>query len=228
MQRYRWFHYNWPESISELAELMRSNAFSHEVKQGFILEKVRTNVVSAKYLVKNEAEETVTDPLTGDVSTFVRVSYDVVSFNLYDSFPSIELIDPPRRLLPFIHGLGALIGEDITIGKVEVDIIQLFEFMSGKLKKLKIVSVDCSNILLSINCDAKLSVCGQEDVKPDVDKLLDGKSYSIDKAKVSYMRPNGTVSNFEISRSGGIRLPEGDVDFILPVIKCQLKTFAPK
>jgi hypothetical protein len=222
MQRYKWFHCDCPLSISELAAALRSNPFTHDVKHGFILEKVRPDFLTARFLVKNETEESVIDPLDGTISNFIRVSYDEVNFKIYDSIPSLEVIEPPRKLVRFLNEFSLVIGDNITVYKVNVDLIKLYDAISTELSRLKITAVDCSNILLSISCAAKLSISGIEDVKVYVEQMVGSKSYCIDKAKITYMRQNGTYSYFEVSKSGSVKLSDFDAEYLLPIIKKHL------
>jgi hypothetical protein len=219
MSRYRWFHCEWPIPIDDVATLLMAKSFNHDTGSGFKIDKTRHNHISGKYLVKHDIEENVNDPLTGAVTTTQRTVYEVVNFNLNSIKPAIEVVDPPRSLSGFISALSDAIKTNITIINVSIDLDNYIELLRSNLKKTKVTMMDCSNIVINYNTNAKLTISSGDDVRPHLSELLVLRKHSIDKARITFMNNSGTHSWFDITSKGMAKIADRDAEDLLPILK---------
>ena len=68
MRRIRWFNAEWPVSLRTLAAKMRANPFREDSIEGFIVDRVRENLVEGRFIEKIAFQETSRDPFGSEHS----------------------------------------------------------------------------------------------------------------------------------------------------------------
>src|SRR3979490_2582417 len=104
MKRVRWFGADWHVSLRTLAAKMRANTFQETSVNGFIVDSVRENTIAGRYIEKVLFQEKIIDPF-GDEHVIDRTLYRQLEFNLFQTFPHIELWDSPRSTSGYVSKL---------------------------------------------------------------------------------------------------------------------------
>lgn len=223
MRRVRWLAAKWPVSMRTLATRMKGQAFTSDSFDGFVVQRVRDNLIEAHYIEKLSYQETVVDPF-GREAVFERIRYRTIDFTLFSEFPNIELREAHRSTREFLSKLIELCSFSVTIEPIAVDLLRWVEDIQRDIKVKSIVdSVQVSGLELEAGIHAKVLIKGDSDVRAALDRLAFAKKFELEKVQVkAKMRAGGQPVPIHISSSGTAKIPEDYWDDLLPALRLSL------
>jgi hypothetical protein len=213
MNRYRWLSAEFKVGgFEHLRKQIISCQYNEEAGDGFRLNFSRDDMVSGKYIVRMNIEETTVDPF-GSVISNSRVIYEIYEFTISSLFPEITLINPPRSCRSLFTKLSVLSDFTLFISTIDINVekwIQNIE--STKNIKSQIHKVSCSGISLSPSVKGQITIIGTEDVRKYISRLAGDGNFNIDKAKVLLSGPDVNIS-CELSKTATALIYSGDLRY---------------
>ena len=221
MRRIRWFSADWPVSLRTLAAKMRANPFKEDSIQGFIVDRVRENLIDGRFIEKISFQETSTDPF-GEEHSFERLIYRQLEFSLSTDFPSIELRDAPRSTQAYVSKLVEFSNFQVTIVPLAVDLIQWANFFESTVKgQITIDSIQISGLEIERGVTAKIIVSGDKDVRDALKNIVRTKKYELERVHVK-LSMNSNFIPIQLTNSGAAKLDEAFVSELLPALRSSL------
>lgn len=221
MRRIRWFNADWPVSLRALAAKMRANPFKEDSIEGFIVDRVRENLVEGRFIEKVSITETLSDPF-GEERIIDRVFYRQLEFNLSTQFPNIELWDAPRSTQAYISKLIEFSNFSVTISPISVDLIKwatLFE--SATKGKITIDSVQIAGLEIDRGVTARVVVTGDKDVRAALQRIAKNRNYELEKLHMDLLSDNVLIP-IQLANTAVVKLEDTFVDEFLPALKASL------
>jgi len=192
--RYKWLNVEWPVHIDQLASRMRALNFSSNQSHGFVIDKVRGDLIEARYVEKINFTDTVIDPF-GNETKFDRIEYRESSFRITKASPTLELINAPRSLQALLSRLSEITDFEVSIEQLRVDVLQWAEELikaihgAGSLDSMQI-----SKLELGKKTFAKILVTGDQEIKHLSSELIDGRRHIVEKVRIRLSHPHkGTI-----------------------------------
>ncbi|WP_284456011.1 hypothetical protein [Alloalcanivorax xenomutans] len=186
MKRYRWYKTEWPLPIHDLAKELKSNFFSQESNEGFIVDSVRKDYIDCRFVEKIHIKDELSDPF-GNVIVQERVDFLEHEFRISKSFPGFELLQPQRSVGRLVNKLLEICEFKLSFSRIVVDPITWVEEIAliSNLE-MKIDSMHFSDVYIDENCVAKVITSSPYDVKAATISFLEGKKKKLKKVKVSF------------------------------------------
>lgn len=185
MIRRRWLRARWPFAMRVLVERLRSQQFTSETQNGFIVDKFRADSVECRFIERQEISQIVESPL-GHKTVYERTEFrEIVFMAVSGDSPGLEIANPPRSVSLFLSRLSEVCDFEVSISEVKVDVInwcaQLAEILG---RPIDIVSCQLRDIKIAENVTATAIVKGGSDVRAAAHFLTNGVPYINDKIKV--------------------------------------------
>lgn len=70
-RRYRWLKAQWPISMKTLGRRLKAKEFNGDATHGFVIDRLRDDLLEARYVERVEYTETITDPFGKELSSNV-------------------------------------------------------------------------------------------------------------------------------------------------------------
>lgn len=221
MKRVRWLGAQWPVPMRGLAVKMKSQLFTPESLDGFVIERVREDSIEARYIEKLSYQETITDPF-GKEEVFDRVAYRNVEFTLFSEFPHIELRDAHRSTREFLNKLLELCNFSVAIEPITIDLLDWVDAFEKYIsQKITIDSLQASGLELEAGVSAKVLLKGNKDVREALKHLSAKRKFVLEKVQVKI--PVGQqVISIHMSSSGTAKIPEDHLNDFLDILRTSL------
>lgn len=221
MRRVRWLSAQWPISMRALASKMKTQPFTSESFDGFLIERVRDDLIEAHFIEKLAYQQTTVDPF-GKEEVIDRVVYRDVGFTLFSDFPNIELRDPQRSTKEFVSKLLTLCNFSMTVTPVSVNLLEWIDsFHQRTNQKVLVDAIQLSGLELEVGISAKILLKGERDVREALQHLSGEKKFSLEKVQIKVL--NGIQSiPIQMTSSGSVRIPPDHVDDLLPALRDSL------
>lgn len=221
MRRIRWFNAEWPVSLRTLAAKMRANSFREDSIEGFIVDRVRENLIEGRFIEKIAFQETSTDPF-GEEHSFERLIYRQLEFGISSKFPNIELWDAPRSTQAYVSKLSEFTNFQMAISPLSVDLIQWTNSFEAALKgKITIEAIQVVDVELERGVTAKIFVTGDRDVRDSLKSIIKTKKYELERVQLR-LSLNSSFIPIQLTNSSAVKLDEAFVDELLPVLRATL------
>jgi len=200
---------------------MKNIAFTEESLNGFIIERVRDTFINGRFIEKVSYQETLTTPF-GEEQVIDRVLYRQLEFNLFSTFPNIELWDAPRSTQGFVTRLMELSNFSATLTPLSVDLLNwISNFQELVQGKVVIDSLQISGLELEKGVTARIQMNGEGDVREALSRITKGKPFDLDNVHIKLVRANDIVPIYLIS-TGGVKLHESYTEELLPMLRRSL------
>jgi hypothetical protein len=221
MKRIRWFAAKWPVTLRTLASKMRSHIFKEDSFDGFLLDRVRENIVGGRYIEKVSFQETIKDPF-GDERTFDRILYRQLEFNLFPTFPNIEFLDAPRSTNAYLSKLLELTNFELTVSPLSVDLIEWADSFQ-KLAKAKLVidSIQISGLEIERGVTARMTIAGENDVRDALQRVTGSKKYELERLHLKYF-VDSVLIPIQLTNTGSAKIDDEFADDLLPWLRSSL------
>jgi hypothetical protein len=189
---------------------MRRLRFSDDNPVGFLLDEVHNDVVSGRFIEKVSYVETIEDPF-GQKFEIDRIAFKQTHFHIQESFPQIELSEPPRGIQTFISKLMEVSGFSLTIGSMSVDVSRWVERVEDELSRRVIVNMMQIKQEMSADVQGTLCLAGPSyaDVRRFAKEYLEDRRHQVERVRISLDVGNGRSAWVELRASGAAR---SDID----------------
>lgn len=208
--RYKWLNVEWPVRIDQLALRMKSLDFSNNQQHGFVIDKIRAELIEARYIEKISFTDTVTDPF-GNETKFDRIEYRECAFRVTNAAPTLELINAPRSLQALLNRFSEITDFEVSIEQLRVDVLLWAEELlkvihgAGSLDSMQI-----SKLELGKKTFAKILVTGEQDIKSLSAELINGRRHIVEKVRIRLHPPlKGSII---LSNAGSATVNMDDVE----------------
>lgn len=221
MRRVRWLKAQWPVTIRTLAAKMKTQLFTPDSFDGFVIERVRDDFIEAHYIEKLNYKETVTDPF-GNEESFDRITYRRIDFTFFSEFPHIELRDAHRSTREFLSKVLELCNFSVAVEPITVDLLLWVETLQKQLgKKVIVDSLQVAGLELEPEISAKILLKGGKDVRDALKQLSGRRKSTLEKIQVKI--PVGQfVFPIHMSNSGIARIPEEHLNDYIQIVRQSL------
>ncbi|MDF3195682.1 hypothetical protein [Pseudomonas sp. 1928-m] len=187
--RYKWLNVEWPAHIDQLALRMKSLDFSSNQHHGFVIDKIRDELIEARYIEKISFTDTVTDPF-GNETKFDRIEYRESAFRITNAFPTLELINAPRSLQALLNRLSEITDFEVSIEQLRVDVLSWAEELIKAINGTgSFDSMQISKLELGKKTFAKILVTGEQDIKQLSAELISGRRHVVEKIRIRLHHP---------------------------------------
>jgi hypothetical protein len=193
-RRYRWLRAQWPISMRTLANRLKARPFGSDVSHGFVIDRVRDDLLEGRYVERVEYTETVTDPFGVELS-FERIEFRQSSFRATVFGAGLEVRDPPRSLQPLMNRLSEATDFEVVITPHIVDVLAWAAQFQGSSGLSAVVdSLHMTALQVEKGITAKVVFKGDRDVR-EASTLLAGKRpFSLERIQLRLPKPYfGTV-----------------------------------
>lgn len=214
MTRTKWLALSLGHSMSEIAGLLEKQKFFRGKASGLELIDVQRNRIRGKFIEEIVTSELVIDPFGEEILNNVR-RYSIFEFQITPITKNqflIRINNPPRSLKNFIGILSDAFGFGFAIESPNIDIIAMLQYLRklGGIKRLTIRKVRMANITLSSSSTAKIEVVSDVDAYQDLQKSMDIKKASFERATIVF-KDEGMTGEIELVSTGVI---SGDIDVL--------------
>jgi hypothetical protein len=221
VKRIRWFAAKWPISLRTLASKMKSHAFREDSVSGFIIDRVRDNLVNGRYVEKVSYQETLTTPF-GEEQIFDRVEYRQLEFNLFSTFPNIEFWDAPRSTQGYVSKLMELNNFAVTLAPLSVDLLKwVTTFQAVIHAEITVDSLQISGLEIEPDITARISINSNKDVREALQRLTKSKQFHLDRVQLK-LQHEGRPVFIQMANNGSAKLEESILDEFLPALRQSL------
>ncbi|HEY6020086.1 MAG TPA: hypothetical protein VIY48_09335 [Candidatus Paceibacterota bacterium] len=214
MTRTKWLALSLGHSMSEIVGLLEKQQFFRGKASGLELIDVQRNRIRGKFIEEIVTNELVIDPFGEEILNKVR-RYSIFEFQITPLAKKqflIRINNPPRSLKNFIGILSDAFGFGFAIESPSIDIIAMLQYLRklGSIKRLTIRKVRMANIALSGSSIAKIEVVSDVDAYQDLQKSMDIKKATLERATVVF-KDEGMTGEIELVSTGVI---SGDIDVL--------------
>jgi hypothetical protein len=211
-KRYRWLSAKWPIPMRTLGRRLKSRPFGPDSTHGFVVDRIRDDMLEARYVERIDYTETITDPF-GQELTFERVEFRQSHFRATTYGPGLEVRDPPRTLQPLMNRLSEATDFEVAITPHSVDVLK----WAAKLQlstglTLVVDSLQMNSLQLDEGITAKVVFKGDRDVRQACIALAANRKFLLERVQIRFERHGGTIV---LSSSAGAVLNLDDPDDVL-------------
>jgi hypothetical protein len=186
MKRLRWLEMELPFSIRSFASKLKGKAFTNDLTDGFLVDRVRDNHLEARYVEKVPIVETVVDPL-GNEHSYERVDYRQTEFRLTTDYPHLELTDAPRGIQSFTSRLSELGNFSLSVSPIEVKVLRWAQRLSeSDADRFVVDAAQASDLVMDENITARIILSGTVDVRRTLDRFTKGRNPTLDWVQVRF------------------------------------------
>jgi hypothetical protein len=226
MKRVRWFGADWRSSFRTLATKMLANPFNASSLDGFIVDRVRENTISGRYVEKMSFQERTVDPF-GEEHVADRTLYRQLEFSLARTFPNVEFLDAPRGTGGYVSRLLEFSDFTISVWPMAVDPLRWAEiFQAAIKKKMTVVSLQVSELEIESGIAAKVIISGDRDVRNAIKLVTRSKGYQLDKVQLVVFE-GSTAVPIQLTSSAAVRIDETFLNDFLPALRSSLPRPSP-
>lgn len=175
MDRLRYYHLACERRVPEIVQAIRRAPYTEEVPNGFIVDRLRSHLIQARFISLNQTEKTIVDPF-GDSVTEVRREFRVFRFQLWPKARLLEVENQPAAFADFHHRIGEAVGALTTPLPLRLDLTRLLALL-GEEPGFDLVRVRVGQIALSARVGCEVIVGGTQSVWADLEELLARRSY---------------------------------------------------
>jgi hypothetical protein len=221
MKRVKWLAAKWPVSMRTLASRMKSQLFSADSFDGFVIERIRDDYIEGHYVEKINYQETVIDPF-GHETVFDRIGYRQIDFTLYADFPNIELREPDRSIREFVSKLLEICDFSVTIEPLSIDLLGwVSELEVAGNGHLLVNSLQVAGVEFEKGVFAKILLKGDDDVRPTLDRIASMKVFDLEKLQVKIPCQQKLLP-VQLSSSAQAKIPDDLWEELRPVLRAGL------
>lgn len=177
-----------------LGKRLKARPFGADVSHGFVIDRVRDDLLEGRYIERIEYTDTVTDPF-GVELVFDRVEFRQSSFRATPSGPGLELRDPPRSVQSLLNRLSEASDFEVAITAQAVDVLAWSAKFQNLAELISVVdSLQVNALELEPGIRAKIVIKGDSDVRSACATLTGPRKFSMEKIQLRFTKPSiGTI-----------------------------------
>ncbi|RWA81746.1 hypothetical protein [Mesorhizobium sp.] len=221
MTRRRWLRAQWPFAMRVLADRLRSQQFTSETQNGFILDRFRADSIECRFIERQEISQIVESPL-GQRTVYERTEFREIAFVATPgNSPGLEIANPPRSVSLFLSRLSEVCDFQVSISEVKVDVVGWCARLAELLgRPVDIVSCQLRDIKLADNATATAVIRGSSDVRAAANLMMNGNPYINDKVKIQIQgRP---LQSAILTRQAAVTIDRNASDTLLDSLRTSL------
>lgn len=227
MNRIRWFAVKWPISLRTLATKMKAQTFREDSTTGFIIDRSREEYINGRYVEKLSYQEKFTTPF-GEEHVVDRMEYRQLEFNLFSSFPQMELWDAPRSTQSYVSKLTELNNFSVTISPLSVDLLKWVNSFQKLLgAEVVIDSLQISGVELEPSVTARISIAGDKDVREAIQRITKGKRFDLERVQMK-VPFEGRRASIQLINTGAVKLDDALIEDLLPPLRQSISIANPQ
>lgn len=216
MKRFRWYRADWGITIGALAAgLKRQGLRADEDNDGFVLEELRSDYLTASFYEKRVIEEELVSPF-GIRTSSRRTEYIRTMFQAEVVAGTLEVVDAPKSSHAFVNSLISAADLKASFGDIRADVrawVETFQQMSGLNGTVDLVQL--GNVALENGSVGRIVAKG-DDADVAASSLVGGRSYVIERMQ---LRMAGQGGKIVFNRSGGVSVEGIDLATALQPIR---------
>lgn len=219
-KRYRWLAVQWPIALRILGKRLKAMPFGGEATHGFVVDRIRDDMLEARYVERIEYTEKILDPFGAELS-FDRVEFRQSLFCASSRGPGLEVRDPPRSLQPLLNRLSEATDFEVAITPYPVDVLAwAMRFQAGTGLPLVVDSLQMNSLQVEDGITAKIVIKGNRDVRAASTNLAANRKFQMERIQLSLEGSRGSVI---LSSTGSAALNVDDPDnFLLEQLRGSL------
>jgi hypothetical protein len=222
--RHKWFRASWPGNLRSLASRLRTRTYREAVGDGFLIDRVREDVVEARFVERLTYKVKVTDPFGHETDT-ERTEYRQCEFLAYAEFPELEIVDQPRQIGALVSRLGEVNNFRVSISPVEIDVMDWARKVQRTLgAKSRIACIETSDVVLTESSMAAVSVRSTSDARAAANDLLGSRAHRVDRIQLKVAADE--IATIQLSRFGSARVESRSPGAFVPTIRNALRAIA--
>jgi len=165
-ERYRWISIKHlgRTQISQLAEAMQKKLYGRNVKSGYTLTTVRSELIEGAFTERVDYVETITDHLGGDVS-IQRVEFRRIEFRISSTYPELELRNPCRSVRPLLNTIADTLDYQVAVTEIASRPLEWAAAIAQAGNPVQVLGVRSAKFSLSNEAHASFVVAGTADVR---------------------------------------------------------------
>lgn len=165
MRKNRWIKISTSHSHDKIVKILKSCPYSEDRGDGFILHKVRQNLVNGEFCEKIEYIEEIQTP-TNSIIKQKLVNYYIVKFEL-DTINQILKIDlPSRRLAYFLNRFAEICKFDFSTEDISINpLLWLTSIEKTQPSPFIVNRIHLNNIPVDANISADVTLRSQQEVR---------------------------------------------------------------
>ncbi|APW40390.1 hypothetical protein RD110_01010 [Rhodoferax koreense] len=177
-----------------LGKRLKARPFGSDVSHGFVIDRVRDDLLEGRYIERIEYTDTVTDPFGVELA-FERVEFRQSSFRATPSGPGLELRDPPRSVQSLLNRLSEASDFEVAITAQAVDVLAWSAKFQSLAELTSVVdSLQVNSLELEPGIRAKIVIKGDRDVRSSCTTLTGPRKFSMEKIQLRFTKPSiGTI-----------------------------------
>lgn len=213
-RRYRWLRAQWPISMKTLGRRLKAKEFQGEATHGFVIDRLRDDLLEARYVERVEYTETITDPFGKELS-FDRVEFRQSHFRATAYGAGLEIRDPPRSVQPLMNRLSEATDFAVTISPYSVDVLAwAAKFQSSSGFSCHVESLQMSDLQLEEGVVAKVVIKGDRDVRQACTKLAAHRRYLLERIQLRLDVPKGGTIVLSNTGAATLSVDSSDEDIL--------------
>lgn len=192
-KRYRWLAVQWPIDLRTLGKRLQARPFGGDATHGFVVDRIRDDMLEARYVERIEYTETITDPFGNELS-FDRVEFRQSFFRASAHGPGLEVRDPPRSLQPLLNRLSEATDFEVAITPYTVDVLAwATKLQAGTGLPLVVDSLQMSSLQVEDGITAKIVIKGNRDVRAASKTLAANRQFRMERIQLRLGPATGSL-----------------------------------
>jgi hypothetical protein len=218
MKRLRWLEVEMPFSIRTFGNKLKKLAFTSELSEGFIVDRIRDTYLEARYVEKIPIHEVGQDPL-GNEYVFERVDYRQTEFRVSKDYPHLELANAPRGIQGFTSRLTEIGDFALSISGIETDVLRWAEKLNKVFPDQFMVDLaQASGLVIEDNVTARVIINGTVDVRGALDRFTSKSRPGVDRLQIRFNRGH-EVARAILFSDGAARVINDPTQELAPMLR---------
>lgn len=196
--------------MREIGSRLNVLRYRPEAPNGFVLDRVRADIIEGKYFERNIVHGLSADPF-GNEFQYDRIEFEQWQFRLTETQPGFELIGSTRGSRALANRLAEVCDLQLSVEEYTVDLMGWLNAtvnelnVDGYVDIIQIASIDLGNGVI-----ARSTIVGRTDVKDAVQRLVGSRSYSLSKLRYRLAVPGAGTMTLSSTASAALKLRDQD------------------
>ena len=218
MKRLRWLEVEMPFSIRTFGNKLKKLAYTNDLSEGFIVDRIRDTYLEARFVEKIPIHEMGHDPL-GNEYVFEHVDYRQTEFRVTQDYPHLELTNAPRGIQSFTSRLTEIGDFTLSVSAIETDVLRWAEKLNRTFpEQFTVDAAQASGLIIEDNVTARVILNGTVDVRRALDRFT-GKSRSgVDRLQIRFSRGQ-EIARAILFSDGAARVINDPTQELIPMLR---------
>jgi len=218
MLRMKIYNVDWDKYFNKLCSSLINYQYNESKKDGFIVLKKREHYLKGIYIQKIETIDEIINPITNEISTYTKITYDENNFILNNNSFGLILINPTKKFRDLTNKLSIFTKFNISISNFNINLTDFFSYLESKTTDFTVKSM---NVITNNSDDITANVIvksSNTDTREYVKKLLNNEEYIINKSQCKLFIDNHTI-DFEITSALSVKSKDDNLNVIIGLIE---------